>query len=745
MIIGTAGHIDHGKTTLVRALTGVDTDRLPEEKARGISIELGYAYTPVPDGNMLGFIDVPGHERLVHTMVAGACGIDFGLLVVAADDGVMPQTREHIAILELLGVCRGAVALTKVDRVDDARLEEVRSQVRAALASSALRDSPMYAVNATASDDPGAALLRSHLQEVAVSLPSRRDRRLFRLAVDRVFTLSGHGTVATGTVFSGEVGVGDTVSIMPSGASARVRSVHAQNRPTELGLAGQRCALNLAGIETSALSRGDWLADPRLFLPTTRIDVRLRLLPAAAHSAFRMRTASPFPHGVTTAEANSRGGAVTAEDAARDAVTSAEGDLRGVVMNAEPVARDCAMSAKGGGARDRIVGARGAGGLTSWSTLHVHLGTARRVAHVVPLESEVLRAGHSARVQLVFDAPICTLPGDRFIVRDAQAAHTIGGGVVLDPFAPARRRRSAARLLRLDALERLSLGPRNGTLDSIDARHGTYVRDGSGARDGIDARDSDCDGITALLRQAPHGLRVSELVRLTALPPERLALPPDARVIDANTERFVLHASQWATLRERALEALRTFHAQLPDDPGPDVGRLRRIALPDLPDPLWRALVGELISDRLLVRNGPWLHLPGHNASLSESDAALVRKLQPAIIAGRFDPPWVRDLATKFSEPEERVRSVLRKSVTQGTVCQVVRDLFYDRDCINELVAIATRLAHESGTVEAARYRDMLGLGRKRTIQILEFFDRVGYTRRVKDSHVLRQDSGWRL
>jgi len=348
------------------------------------------------------------------------------------------------------------------------------------------------------------------------------------------------------------------------------------------------------------------------------------------------------------------------------------------VVNAKSDMRDGAANGAGAG----IVGDRGdAAGLTAWSTVHVHLGTARRVAHVVPLDAEVLRARQSARVQLVFDSPVCALPGDRFIVRDAQATHTIGGGLVLDPFAPARRRRSAARLLRLDALEKLARG--------------------------------DDDGITALLRQAPHGLRISELVRLTGLPPERLALPPDAREIDANPERFVLHASHWSALRERALETLRAFHAELPDDPGPDVGRLRRIAAPDLPDPLWRALVSELTSEGSLVRNGPWLHLPGHNASLSESDAALVRKLQPAIVAGRFDPPWVRDLAAKFSEPEDRVRSVLRKSVTQGTVCQVVRDLFYDRDCIDELAAIATRLAQENGTVEAARYRDILGLGRK--------------------------------
>ncbi len=212
MIIGTAGHIDHGKTTLVRALTGVDTDRLKEEKARGISIELGYAYTPLEGGAVLGFIDVPGHERLVHTMVSGAVGIDFALLVVAADDGVMPQTREHIAILELLGVSLGAVALTKTDRVDNGRVQEVRGEIAALLAPTALNAAPIFEVNATVADDPGTAMLHLHLHETAARFPARGDRHLFRLAVDRVFTLSGHGTVVTGTVFSGQVSVGDTVA-----------------------------------------------------------------------------------------------------------------------------------------------------------------------------------------------------------------------------------------------------------------------------------------------------------------------------------------------------------------------------------------------------------------------------------------------------------------------------------------------------------------------------------------------------
>jgi len=631
MIIGTAGHINHGKTTLVRALTGVDTDRLKEEKARGISIELGYAYTPLENGEALGFIDVPGHERLLHTMVAGACGIDLALLVVAADDGVMPQTREHVAILELLGVARGAVALTKIDRVERQRLGEVAAQVRGLLELTALKEAPIFTLDATAADHPGTTALREHLHQMAAQTRPRSAEGLFRLAVDRVFTLAGHGTVVTGTMFSGQVRTGDTVAVMPAGLTARVRSLHAQNRAADLGRAGERCALNLAGIDKSAIARGDWLADPRALAPSTRIDVLLTLLAdSGAH-------------------------------------------------------------------------------LESWSPLHVHLGTMHRLAHVVPLESP-RPAGESARVQLVFDTPMCALPGDRLIVRDAQGRRTLGGGRVLDPFAPARRRRSPERLGFLAALERMLAG----------------------------------EGLTPLLQQARFGVPISELVRLTGCPADRLPLPTAALTITAGGEHWVLLPEQWQALREDALSALRRFHAQSPDEPGPDVGRLRRIALPAMPAALWRALVDELARERLVVLSGAWLHLPEHAVTLSASDQTLAGKLQPLIAAGRFDPPWVRELAARVHEPEERVREVLRKCVTQGGVYQVVRDLFYDRERIAELAQIVGAATGEHGGVNAARFRDTLGTGRKRAIQILEFFDRVGYTRRVRDAHVLRPDSAWR-
>ncbi len=632
MIIGTAGHIDHGKTSLVRALTGVDTDRLKEEKKRGISIELGYAYVPVADAETLGFIDVPGHERLVHTMVAGAGGIDFALLVIAADDGVMPQTREHLSILELLGVRHGAVALSKVDRVDEARCLAVTAQIRDTLSSTTLRDAPLFRLNGSVPDDPGVAALRAHLVSFAASWPMRPADGLFRLAVDRVFTLPGRGTVAAGTVLAGRVQVGDTLSVMPSGTQVRVRSIHAQNRDSASGCAGQRCALILSGIEKAALTRGDWLADPRALAPSMRLDVELRWLP---HSA----------------------------------------------------------------------------PLSDRAPLHVHLGTADRVARVVMLETDRLVGGGNTRVQLVFDAPICAAAGDVFIARDAQARHTLGGGVIIDPAAPARRRRTPQRLAYLTGIQHLLAG----------------------------------EGIEVLLENCPLGIDKSVLSRLTGRVADRIILPVGARVVDAPGHCIVILDSHWQSVRQRALEALRAFHDLEPGEPGIDRGRLRRMTAPTVADPVWRVLIEELVQEGRVQQSEHWLHLPEHRVTLSDREDKLGQKLQAALAAGHVDPPWVRELALAVHVSDDEVRLVLRKCAVRGEVYQVVRDLFYHRDAIGTLARALRILSEQQGRIDSAAYRDLVGLGRKRAIQVLEFFDRVGYTRRTPQGRVLRADSSWHL
>src|SRR5512138_3241943 len=249
MILGTAGHIDHGKTALVHALTGVDTDRLPEEKRRGITIELGFAPLRLADGTIVGVVDVPGHEGFVRTMLAGATGVDLALLVVAADEGVMPQTREHLAILQLLGVTRGIVALTKCDLVDDEWRELVVEDLRALLADTPLAGAPIVPTSSTTGE--GTAELRAAIAEAARDVPARAADDLFRMPVDRAFTIKGTGTVVTGTVWSGRLTRDATVRVLPADRSVRVRGIQTHGDQVEIAEPGHRTAIALAGIDVA--------------------------------------------------------------------------------------------------------------------------------------------------------------------------------------------------------------------------------------------------------------------------------------------------------------------------------------------------------------------------------------------------------------------------------------------------------------------------------------------------------------
>jgi selenocysteine-specific elongation factor len=275
-VIGTAGHVDHGKSTLINALTGIDPDRLREEKERGMTIDLGFAWLRLPSGQEASIVDVPGHERFIKNMLAGVGGIDIALLVVAADEGVMPQTREHLAILDLLGVSAGAVALTKRDLVDEDWLELVAAEIEETLAPTSLAGAPIIGVSSTT----GAGLddLRAELDRQLLADRVRRQSGRPRLPVDRVFTMAGFGTVVTGTLIDGQLRVGQEVEILPSGRKVRIRGLQSHRKQVETASAGTRVAINLAGIPTEAIERGEVVTTPGWLKPTRVVDVRLRVV-----------------------------------------------------------------------------------------------------------------------------------------------------------------------------------------------------------------------------------------------------------------------------------------------------------------------------------------------------------------------------------------------------------------------------------------------------------------------------------
>jgi len=397
VIVGTAGHIDHGKSALVRALTGIDPDRLEEEKRRGITIDLGFAFLE-ESGVRFGLVDVPGHERFVSNMLAGAAGIDLVLLVIAADESIKPQTREHFDICRLLGVQRGVVALTKSDLVEPDLLELVRLEVEEYLRGSFLDKAPIVAVSAKTGI--GLEELKKALHAAAVEISGKDAERYFRLPIDRAFPMKGFGTVATGTLVSGSVGADEEVELLPGGRRLRVRGVHSGGKPVARSIAGQRTAVNLAGIEYAEVTRGMALATPGQFRTTRRTDVRLTLLPSA--KKLKNRTRVHFHSG-------------TAETIAEIALYTERSIAAG--QNPDSLAQR-PRTAKAGG---------------------------------TPM---TLAPGQSALAQLRLQDEMLLLPGDRFIVRQFSPVITIGGGVVLDPLARRPLAKDSGRVVFLEVLER---------------------------------------------------------------------------------------------------------------------------------------------------------------------------------------------------------------------------------------------------------------------------------------------------
>jgi selenocysteine-specific elongation factor len=650
MIIGTAGHIDHGKTSLVRALTGIETDRLKEEKARGITIELGYAYQALnandPTGARLGFVDMPGHERFIPTMLAGATGIGFALLVIAADDGVMPQTREHLQILQLLQLQRGAVVLTKIDLVDEARLVQVVNDLHRLLASTFLADAPVFQVSTVTGN--GVTELKQYLIDAAYQWhhdqikpsPASSDHtQQFRLAVDRCFSLEGRGTVVTGTVHAGALRIGDTVRLLSSSGdtrtvTARVRSLHALNQIADACHLGQRVALNLAGLERSAIQRGDWVVAEATHHHTERVAITLSLLPDA----------KPLKH---------------------------------------------------------------------WTPVHVHCGATHITAHVALLEGDCLAPGASMLAELALVTPLHLCHGDRLVLRDASAHLTIGGGTVLDVFVPTRSKRSAQRLALLNA-----------------------QRDRDVTRALQTTLEMETRGIDLSQFAANRNLSVASLQALLSTMPVKSLMTAQGL--------YACTTAHWLAMQQSVCAALEKFHLREPDNAGVERERLRRVALPTLSSTLFGLLVHPLITDeRVVTIDNVFLALPAHRIAFSDAEHRNWQDIARLLQASPFQPPRVRPLAAQLGIDEDGMRRLLGKSARLGLALRVAHDHYFLTTAVRELAAHVLELTEAGGEATVAPFRDRIGTGRKLAVEILEFFNRIGFTRRIQDRHLIRQATMW--
>jgi len=632
-IIGTAGHIDHGKTSLVKALTGEDTDRLKEEKERGISIELGFAHLDLPDGARCGVIDVPGHERFIRTMVAGSHGVDLVLFTVAADDGVMPQTVEHLDILHLLGVRRGIFVLTKTDLVTVARADAVARDVEHLAAGTSLEGAPI--VPFSSATGAGLDALLGAIGDGLRRIDRAPPPGYFRLPIDRVFVLRGHGLVVTGTALQGEVRAGDRLRSLPGDQTFRVRSVQVHGDAVDRATWGQRVALNLAGQERPAVERGHVLCDERLTTTSDRFDAAIEVRPTAT-------------------------------------------------------------------ARIR-----------NHQRVRVHMGTAERLGKLIVLgASDEIAPGSAAFCQVVISAPLLTLRGDRFIVRDETAQHTLGGGVVLHPWPPVHRRSDATLESRLQALR---------TEDA-----------GALAERFLDDRPEFATPLLPLYHFL--NLRAEEAL-------ERGAANPAIRTLVQDGEHLFTTVRKWSALTASLVEALREFHGAHPLEAGRDMEAARE----PLPMPItakaFRAFVGRLEEDGVVAREGNLLRLPEHRVALRSEEQDAAHRIREALGRTPLAPPDVRQLAVETGLDATRLLQVLRVLERERVVVRVGGDLYFLRDSVDAVTRALREQFSATDAITPAAFRDRFQTTRKYAIPLLEHLDREGVTIRMGDVRRLRE---WR-
>lgn len=617
MIVTLAGHVDHGKTSLVEALTGVNTDTLAEEKRRGLTIDLGFCYTDI-DGMRIGFVDVPGHHRFIHNMVAGVAAHQFALLVVAADDGPMPQTREHLAILRLLGVTSGIAAVTKVDRVEPERVAAVRESVAAMAEESGLRLSSVVGVSAT--EGIGIDAVRAGIAAAARVHQAERFDRAFRLAVDRSFIVKGVGVVVTGTVHSGTLNAGSDLVVAPHGIAARARTLRVSDRAADLAAAGDRCAVNLTSISAGDISRGDWLMEPDSFAVTHNVIVDLSVL-----------TDLPRP-------------------------------------------------------------------LKHWLPVHVYHAASHAEGHLALLESGRLAGGQSALVELVLATPLCPKHGDRVVLRDHARERTIGGGVVVDSAPPDKARRAPARLAHLE-IQR--------TDDPAQA-----------LRQLIDQGDVDIDAF----RRARNLSSNANADLLAVVDPVQIV---------RGGRTYALSRPRWVASLDSLQQQVAGYHKAAPHSQGLKADQLRRMAV--VPKHWLDDALGALVSQGRVVETGGHYHERDHRPALPPDDATLLRRIESLIDTGQ-QPPSVGDLAKSLAIPLRTLDGFVAKMVKLGFLVRVGDHRALLPRQIDALAQTVQTLAESKPDGFTAReLRDAAQIGRNLAIEVLEYFDRCGFTRRYGD------------
>ncbi len=618
-----AGHIDHGKTAIVKALTGTDTDRLKEEKERGMTTDLGFAFL----GKDITIIDVPGHEKFVKTMVAGVNTIDLAVLVIAADDGVMPQTEEHLEILNLLRVPTGLVVLNKIDLVEPDWVELVADDVKKLVQGTVLDGSPIIPVSALTNH--GIETLNEEIIAAASKVRARKDKGVFRLPVDRVFTIKGFGTVIAGTVLSGKVSPDDTVELLPQKASLRVRGVQVHDKPVDSATVGYRTAINLGKIDKESIERGDMLAEPGYYKPTYMIDAHFSLLSSWTRE------------------------------------------------------------------------------LKNQTRVRVHIGTSEVIARIILLDSDIYTPGDEGFVQLHFEKPVVADREDRFVIRSYSPVRTIGGGIILDT-NPTKHRRLKDKVIA--NLEKLLKGdPNLVVLEHFNRnRFMPQMKEELTKSLGVTKEE---------LEKRIQELEKEELVKWIG-------------------KKRLMSTENYDILKRKIYTLVESFHKENPLKFAIAAGKLKQIIKPPADKNVFDEIIALYKEDGTFFIEGDQIRLASHTVDLSPYLQELRAKIDKLFLDAPFNPPKNEDIVDKYGENAQKMLEYLIES---GELIQVDKGQCFTKEGYTTVQnKVATLLRRNEGAAIGEMRECLEGMPRKKTVSLLEYFDRTGFTYRDGDVRKLK-------
>jgi selenocysteine-specific elongation factor len=626
--LGTAGHIDHGKTALIKCLTGCDTDRLKAEKERGMSIDLGFAPCTVSDLEV-GIVDVPGHENFIKTMVAGASGIDGVIFVIAADDGIMPQTREHFDILTLLGVKYGIVALTKVDCVGPERVDKVTAEIKEFLTGTFLENVPICPVSSITGQ--GFDIFYEALKELVSSIKPKMTDGVFRLPVERVFSVKGYGTVVSGIPVSGTVKIGEEVTLFPQNTKGRIKAIQVYKRQSDTAMVGQCAALNVPQWDYKKIKRGCCVTLGEYFSPQKWFLCTLRIL----------------------------------------------SDIKSPLKNG--------------------------------ANIKFHTGTSEIVVSVFLLKGNNISAGQESIVQVRLNEPVVAGPGDRFILRSLSPVQTLGGGMIIEAIQ-SKIKRNQPDVLQ-DAQNRAK-----AVLTGID-----FVE-------------------YSIKNAEPLAASRSELAVRTKIIPELLdgilrELIDRGKIIDLDSKLFI-HSDTLKIAKKTLLDIVGGFHSEKPESPGLTVEQFYEAS--GLNKDVFDGLLKLLLAENKLIEKKNRIALPEHRESFSDDEQKLIYSIETLFTERSFNPPNLQEVIEHTKASQDKVRKIFKILIEQQCLVRVDKDLFFHRDAVERAREILVTYIREQGGLESVKFKYLLDTTRKFAIPLLDYFDRIGLTRRSGYTRYLR-------